>query len=256
MEHDNYMDFSKIYIFGTGGHAREIVNQLIANYRSDSAPQMLQDRFIFVIPFKEPYTFDCAITQCMVTMTEQAFDFYLKKDLELRKELDSTHTSFPKARVVFGIGSPKVREKLFKKFRSQKNVEIINVMSSSTKSDFLQHSTASLVCRKSWQKETFRGVYIAPGVRYTINIDLADGVHLNTGCIVCHDVSIGKHSIISPGAVICGNVTIGKRCYIGAGATIRDGVTIGDDITVGCGATVVNNLPLSGTYVGIPAKLF
>lgn len=80
-------------------------------------------------------------------------------------------------------------------------------------------------------------------------------VKLNAMCNVMHNSKVGDFSTVAPNAVILGYVEIGKYCYIGSNATILPNVSICDNVVVGAGTVVTKNILISGTYVGIPARL-
>lgn len=88
-----------------------------------------------------------------------------------------------------------------------------------------------------------------------VNPDAAVGrnVVLNTGCIVEHDCRIGDHVQVSPGAIVLGGVSIGHMAYIGAGAVLIQGVRIGEGAVVGAGAVVLADVPDGARAVGVPA---
>jgi len=145
-----------------------------------------------------------------------------------------------------GIGSPKIKEKIYKKYKKEHRVNFVNIVSN------LAQAEESI---NGWVFKPEQGLYIANNVNLTTNVSLGKHVHLNTACTVCHDAKIDDFSIVSPGAIVCGNVSIGKRCYIGAGAVIRDGVSIADDTTIGAGTVVVKDIEETGrTFIGVPAK--
>ena len=78
---------------------------------------------------------------------------------------------------------------------------------------------------------------------------------INTGAIVEHDCYVNSFSHVSPGATLCGTVCVGKNTQIGAGSVVRNNITIADDVMIGAGSVVVKDITVSGTYVGVPAKI-
>jgi len=88
----------------------------------------------------------------------------------------------------------------------------------------------------------------------TTDIQIGSYVHLNLDCTVGHDSTIGNYSTISPGVHISGNVTINKNVFVGTGAVILEKLSICEETIIGAGATLTKNAPVSGTYVGSPAR--
>ena len=110
-----------------------------------------------------------------------------------------------------------------------------------------------------------RGVFIeAPfHVAYGANLQLADRVYVNAGCVVLDTapVRIGARTMLGPRVQIyCADhhrgraerlrgleralpVTIGPEVWIGGGAIVMPGVTIGEGAIVGAGAVVTRDVP-------------
>jgi sugar O-acyltransferase (sialic acid O-acetyltransferase NeuD family) len=77
---------------------------------------------------------------------------------------------------------------------------------------------------------------------------------VNTGACVDHDCRIGDHVHIGPGAVLCGGVEVGTLSLIGAGAVLLPGVRVGAGATVAAGATVLQDVPEGEAVAGVPAR--
>lgn len=91
--------------------------------------------------------------------------------------------------------------------------------------------------------------YIGPLVR------IGSNTIINTASVIEHEVVIGEHSHIAPNTTICGRTVVGNNVLCGAGSTVIDGLRICDNVVIGAGAVVVENIEVSGTYVGMPARL-
>ena len=78
---------------------------------------------------------------------------------------------------------------------------------------------------------------------------------INTSAVVEHDNNIGDYTHISPHATLCGTVSVGERTHIGAGATVKNNISICSGCVIGAGAVVVKDVAISGTYIGVPAKM-
>lgn len=83
---------------------------------------------------------------------------------------------------------------------------------------------------------------------------LGEGVVVNTGACVEHDVELAPWTFVGPGAVVCGGVHVGEGSLVGAGAVIRQTVRLGPRTTVGAGASVVSNSDGDSTMLGVPAR--
>lgn len=78
---------------------------------------------------------------------------------------------------------------------------------------------------------------------------------VNTCSSVDHDCLIGEYSHLAVGVHVAGTVNVGKNCFLGAGSIIKNNVNVCDDVILGAGAVVVKDLEVSGTYIGVPAKI-
>lgn len=108
--------------------------------------------------------------------------------------------------------------------------------------------------------EVAEGAIICNGSILTVDISLAEHVHINLDCTIGHDVKIGAYSTLSPGVHVSGNVHIGEQVYIGTGATIINGnedepLIIADRTVIGAGACVTKPTEAGCLYAGLPAVL-
>lgn len=89
-----------------------------------------------------------------------------------------------------------------------------------------------------------------------INSGVRIGKHciVNSGGVVEHDDQITDYVHISVGAKVAGTVNVGARTWIGIGASISNNLNICSDCMIGAGAVVVEDITISGTYVGVPVK--
>jgi acetyltransferase EpsM len=86
-------------------------------------------------------------------------------------------------------------------------------------------------------------------------VQVGDGVLVNTGAIVDHEGVLGDYCHIGPGARLAGRVHVGEFTQIGIGATVIEKVRIGHHVMVGAGAVVLRDLPDQVTAVGVPARI-
>lgn len=85
---------------------------------------------------------------------------------------------------------------------------------------------------------------IHPGFRYIMEHTLGEN------CTVLPMVLVGKKR---PG--MQARAYIGNNVYLGVGATVLAPVTIGDNAVIGAGAVVTHDVPASGVWGGVPAKI-
>lgn len=81
------------------------------------------------------------------------------------------------------------------------------------------------------------------------------------GGVFVHDLAyigpytnIGFGTIINTGAVIEHDVTIGKHCHLAPRSTVLGNIQICDDVIVGAGSVVLNHITEPGYYAGLPAR--
>lgn len=93
------------------------------------------------------------------------------------------------------------------------------------------------------------GTVINPGVR------IGCGCIVNTSSSIDHDCTIGDFCHVSVGSHLAGTVTVGSNTWIGAGSTVSNNINICSDVIIGAGAVVIRDIKISGTYIGVPAKI-
>lgn len=158
--------------------------------------------------------------------------------------LEKAHEKFPDAKVIGGVGTPKVREILMQR-------------AASIGFNFETIVHPSVECSQ-WVKIGI-GTVICAGNILTTNIVLGKHVQINLDCTIGHDVIMGDYTTLAPGVHVSGWVHFGKRVYVGTGAVIINGteqnpIIIGDDAVIGAGAVVTKGVGSSVTVAGVPAK--
>lgn len=99
------------------------------------------------------------------------------------------------------------------------------------------------------------GCIIAPGSIITAGVRLEEHVLLNVGASISHETVVGAYATISPGVRIAGNCRIGVGVFLGIGAVVSHGVSIVEGAVIGAGSTVVDDIDVSGIWVGSPARI-
>lgn len=139
---------------------------------------------------------------------------------------------------IVAIGNSYIREKIFNKL-SEYNIST------------LIHPNAVISRRVTIGK----GTVIMAGAVVNSDVSIGQGCIVNTCASVDHDCIIGDFSHISVGSHVAGTVAVGRNVWIGAGAVVSNNIDICNDCIVGAGAVVIQSLNLSGTYVGVPARI-
>ncbi len=158
--------------------------------------------------------------------------------------LEDAYSKFPSARVVGGVGSPQIREKLMTKASAVGFGFQTIIHHNVERSKWISYGEGTLICA---------------GNILTTNITLGRHVQINLDCTLGHDIIMDDFATLAPGVHVSGCVHVGKRAYIGTGAVIINGtqeqpIIIGDDVVIGAGACVVGNVEAGQTVVGVPAK--
>jgi len=58
-----------------------------------------------------------------------------------------------------------------------------------------------------------------------------------------------------PGSIISGDVEIQNQFYIGTNSSVREKIRICSNVKVGLNSGVVKDINISGTHIGLPAKI-
>ncbi|NDJ76265.1 MAG: acetyltransferase [Chloroflexi bacterium] len=208
----------EIVIYGGGGSAREIA------FLCEAAPNMYE-----VVAF--------------VDDNPAAQNTYLNNIPVMR--LDDAQARFPTARMVGGVGSPGLRQKLMQKAAAA-GFDFASVIDPNIQlSDWLEIGPGAVICA---------------GTILTWDIKLGAHVQLNVHCSVHHDAVLGDYTTLAPGARITGNVHTGQRVYLGTNAVIIQGtpdepMVIANDTVIGASACVTKPITEPGlTWVGVPAR--
>lgn len=209
---------TRLVIFGSGGHARE-VHQLVEAINAVQAS----------IDFLGFLDSDPAKHGTLV----HGMPVLGGADWLADPERASVH-------IVVGIGSPAAKRR------------VVHSLPKGEASPFLTliHPRACVGHRV----QLGNGCTICAGVQITTDVSVGHHVIVNTGAMLCHDVQVGDYVTIAPSAVLSGAVKVGEGADIGVGCTSIQGKTIGSWSITGAGSVLINDVPENETVVGVPAK--
>jgi acetyltransferase EpsM len=157
---------------------------------------------------------------------------YLGRD----EDWEKIYKNYPSLKLAFGMDTPKIRTKLYKKYGERLVVTI--------------QSPLSYISKRA---EVGNGCVIQHGVKIMPNVTVGKGCLLNVGSAIHHEAELGDFSILAPGSLVLGRVKIGEQVYVGSGAIIKQNCTIGSNCTIGAGAVVLKDIPSDSVVVGVPA---
>lgn len=103
--------------------------------------------------------------------------------------------------------------------------------------------------------EIGEGSVVMAGAVINPEAKIGRGCIINTASSVDHDCVVCDFCHVSVGSHLCGTVYIGENSWIGAGAVVSNNISVCDDCMIGAGAVVIKNIEMSGTYVGVPARI-
>lgn len=150
------------------------------------------------------------------------------------EDISSVH----KDNVFVAIGNSKTRREIMEKFSDWNVVTLI-------------HPNATIAEDVSVGK----GTVIMAGTVVGANAKVGKGCIINTCSSLDHDCTLGEYSHLAPGSHVCGTTEMGDETWVGAGSTVINNLHICANCMIGAGAVVTENIDVSGTYVGVPARL-
>jgi UDP-3-O-[3-hydroxymyristoyl] glucosamine N-acyltransferase len=172
----------KTFIFGTAGFATE-VEWLIFELNKITPDKIKIENF--VISYND---FTQGMRLCNLDIISESQYFSKLKDLG-------------KHNCIIAVGSPQIREKIYKKIDSNLTVY-----------PNLIHPSVIMDKRSVGFG---KGIIICAGSILTTNIKINDFVQINLDCTIGHNSNINEFTTVSPGVHISGNVDISKKVFIG-----------------------------------------
>jgi sugar O-acyltransferase (sialic acid O-acetyltransferase NeuD family) len=140
-----------------------------------------------------------------------------------------------------GIGNPKLRYELHKKF-----IDLRGTFKSSI-------SPSSQI--GSYEVQIGAGTNILSNATISNSVKIGKGCILYYNVIITHDCKVGDFVELSPNVILLGNSEVGSFTQIGANATILPKVKIGKNVIIGAGSVVTKDIPDNCVAFGSPAKL-
>jgi len=143
--------------------------------------------------------------------------------------------------IVFGIGSPKIREVLYDNYNKMNCYLFPNIIHPCVKGDFqnIQFGKANI---------------IAANAIFSTQIKIGDCNVINMSTTIAHNVTIKNYCNINPGANVSGNVVIENSCQIGTNSVLHERITLKEGTILALGSTLTRDSKPYTTYLGCPAK--
>ncbi|MBB5324276.1 sugar O-acyltransferase (sialic acid O-acetyltransferase NeuD family) [Anoxybacillus tepidamans] len=99
------------------------------------------------------------------------------------------------------------------------------------------------------------GTVVMGGVVINSDTVIGEHCIINTKSSIDHDCLIGNYVSIAPGVTLAGNVKIGDYSAISLGANVIHSINIGEHTLIGAGATVIKDIESYVVAYGTPAKI-
>lgn len=212
-EHRDRHDGDAAVIVGAGGHGRELLDALAPTH---------QVRGFVDDAFADP-TDQCSQRVARLGVPMLGRIAWLE-----------AHPS----RYALGIGTSALRRDLSERLDAA-GCEVVSVI----------HPGASI----GSDSHLGAGVVVFDRTIITTNVRIGAHSHLNVGCAVQHDTTVGGFVQFSPGVFVNGDCVIGDDVFLGTGAIVTRGCTVGEGARVGAGAVVLEDVAPGETVVGVPA---
>lgn len=140
-----------------------------------------------------------------------------------------------------GIGNPRLRYKLYKKF-SDIGGECVSTIS-------------PLAQIGNYEVKIGKGSNILMNAVFSNDVTIGNGCMIYYNVILTHDCVLGDFVEVSPCAIFLGRCKVGSFTHIGTNVTILPDVTIGKNVIIGAGSVVTKDIPDNVVAFGSPAKV-
>lgn len=166
----------------------------------------------------------------------------IQKSLNIISEADffSNIGKYQKVDVFIGIGSNKIRTKIYEKLRTN-GVTPTNCIAENV---FIAHDAI-----------LGNGVVICPGCVIGSKAIIGNNTIINTLSSIDHDCILGDNSQVTAGVTFGGTTKTGKNCFFGIKSATIPNVSIGDNSIIMAGSLVYKNIPENVMAGGIPARI-
>ena len=215
---ERYNDM-KIYIFGAGGGATEILEDHVFK----TLPTLIDDN-----PTKEYLQIESIYTNGKIEVP-------IAKYSEIENIIDKEKN----AGLFISVLNMVYRERIAKRFPNHRFINFI-----SPDASVLLPNTRKLV-----------GVNIRNFALISSTAKLGKHIRVNFYSMVSHHCKVGDYSFISHNVAMSSGVTIGKKCCIFENATILPRITIGDNTIIGAHSLVTKDMPENMVAYGSPARV-
>jgi sugar O-acyltransferase (sialic acid O-acetyltransferase NeuD family) len=210
----------KIYIFGTGGFAKEVCFLISEINKAKTFYEI--GGFIDIKPKTN-----------QLEIASKKYDIFDEESFF--KNILMENVCF-----AIGIGNPQILNSIKKKYLS--NYVFPNLIHPNVIGLF----------------ETIKmgkGNIIAAGCIFTVDINIGSLNIFNLNSTVGHDATIGDCNVINPGVNISGGIRLGNCNLIGTNSTILQYIEIGNNNSIGSGAVVTSAIENNKVAVGVPARI-
>lgn len=99
-----------------------------------------------------------------------------------------------------------------------------------------------------------KGIFVAHHAHIGVLSKINDFVIVNTGVNIDHECVLDTASSVAPNVTLCGKVHLNENVFLGACATVLPNIKICANSIIGAGTIVIDNINISGTYVGNPMQ--
>jgi sugar O-acyltransferase (sialic acid O-acetyltransferase NeuD family) len=206
-----------LYVYGSGGHAREILE--LVRCLNDVHPEYEMIGWIDDHP-------SCVGTEL--------------KGVSIVDWATALRTMPAGAHVVVAIGAPAIRRRI-----------ALRLDAEGIPSPVLVHPRAWV----GRDVTLGAGAQVAAGAMVSTDVTIGRHAIVNQGCTVAHDVALADYATLAPGVRLSGAVRVAEGADLGTGAVAIQGRSIGAWSIVGAGAVVVRDVPANVTTIGVPAKV-